>query len=97
MSIPLNPESEKLVTRALAELKERNVIHNDCPRCDTFDWNVEPIAIGVIPLRGIPASLPLSYWPGQINAIQFVCKKCGYTMFHNLNILGLAKPPEERY
>jgi ribosomal protein S27AE len=93
MSTPLDPEAVKLVEKALAELKKRNVTHDYCPRCETFDWNVEPIAIDVIPLRGVPATLPGSYWPGQINAIQFVCKNCGYTMFHNLNILDLAKPP----
>jgi hypothetical protein len=93
MSTPLDPEAEKLVERALAELKKRNVTQDYCPRCETFDWNVEPIAIGVTPLRGIPATLPVSYWPGQINALQFVCKNCGYTMFHNLNILDLAQPP----
>jgi hypothetical protein len=94
MSTPLDPESEKLVKQALAVLKERNVKHDICPRCDKFDWNVEPIAIGVIPLRGVPATLPHSYWPGQINAIQVVCKNCGYTMLHNLNILNLAQTPD---
>lgn len=92
MPNPLDPEAVKLVERALEELKKRNVTNDNCPRCETFDWNVEPVAINVIPLRGIPASLPSSYFPGHIAAIQIVCKNCGYTMFHNLSTLGLAQP-----
>ena len=92
-SVPLDPDAEKLVRAALEELKKRNVTHDYCPRCDTFDWNVEPVAVSVIPLRGIPAALPASYFPAHILALQLVCKNCGYTMFHNLNILGLTRPP----
>jgi hypothetical protein len=92
-SVPLDPEAEKLVKAALEELKKRKVTHDFCPRCDTFDWNVEPIAISVIPLRGIPAGLPSAYFPAHMLALQIVCKNCGYTMFHNLNVLGLTLPP----
>lgn len=87
----LDPEAIRLVNEALAELKKRNVTHDHCPRCDTFDWDVEPIAISVIPLRNVPATLPSAYFPAQIMLLQVVCKNCGYTMFHNLNVLGLAK------
>ncbi len=89
----LDPEAEKLVEAAIEELKKRNAKHDYCPRCETFDWNVDPVAISVIPLRGIPAALPTAYFPGYVMAIQIVCKNCGYTMFHNLNILGLAQTP----
>jgi ribosomal protein L37E len=89
----LDPEAVKLVDAAIEELKRRNATHDHCPRCDTLDWNVDPVAISVIPLRGMPAALPNSYFPAHIMAIQIVCKNCGYTMFHNLNILGLAQTP----
>lgn len=89
-SNPLEPSAVKLVEIALAELKRRNVTHDLCPRCDTFDWNVEPLAINAIPLRGLPAEPYPSYFPVQISTIQIVCKNCGYTMFHNLKALGLA-------
>jgi hypothetical protein len=91
---PLDPEAVKLVDAALAELKKRNVMHDYCPRCETFDWNVDPVAISVIPLRGVPVIFPSAYFPGYIMAIQIVCKNCGYTMFHNLNVLGLTQQPK---
>lgn len=90
--IKIDPEAVQLVDAALAELKRRNVTHDYCPRCDTFDWSVEPVAISVKPLRGVPTGLPSAYFPAEIMVIQIVCKNCGYTMFHNLNVLGLAQP-----
>jgi len=89
----LAPESVKLIERALDELKKRNVKNDYCPRCDTFDWNVDAVAVNVTPLQGIPANVPSAWFPAAIPAIQIVCKNCGYTMFHNLNTLGLAAPP----
>jgi predicted nucleic-acid-binding Zn-ribbon protein len=91
MSNPLEPEALKLVNRALEVLTDK-VKHDKCPRCDVFDWSVDPIAINVIPIQGIPAHMPHAYFPGRILLIQIVCKNCGYTMFHNLNVLGLAVP-----
>ena len=87
----LDPEAIKLVNEALEVLKKRNVKNDYCPRCETFDWDVEPIAISVIPLKSVPATLPHAYFPAQIMVLQVVCKNCGYTMFHNLNVLGLAR------
>jgi len=87
----LDPEAVKLVIAALEELKNRNVKHDKCPRCETLDWSVEPIAVAIIPLRGIPAAIPSAYFPGNLLLIQMVCKNCGYTMFHNLNTLGLTQ------
>jgi ribosomal protein S27AE len=87
---PLPPEAVKLVKRALEELEKRNAKNDHCPRCDTFDWNVDAAAINSIPLQGIPAAPPGSYFPTRITVLQIVCKNCGYTMFHNLNTLGLA-------
>jgi predicted nucleic-acid-binding Zn-ribbon protein len=89
----LTPEAIRLVETALEELKKRNVKNDYCPRCETFDWNVDPVAIPVTPLQGVPAATPQAYFPGFIPAIQIVCKNCGYIMFHNLNALGLAPPP----
>jgi predicted nucleic-acid-binding Zn-ribbon protein len=95
MQNSLSPEAIKLVNRALEVLKERNVVHDHCPRCEVFDWTVDPIAIGgVIPIQGVPAQMPGAYFPQQIVAIQIVCKNCGYTMFHNLSALGLVAKTE---
>jgi ribosomal protein S27AE len=90
----LSPEAVKLVNRALEVLKERKVTNDFCPRCGVFDWNVDPIAIGVIPLQSVPAQMPGAYFPEQIMALQIVCKNCGYTMFQNLRALGLAAQTE---
>jgi predicted nucleic-acid-binding Zn-ribbon protein len=86
----LDPRAVKLVEKALAELEKRKVTNDYCPRCATFDWTVDPVAIPVTPLQDIPANFPPSYLPQHIFALQIVCKNCGYTMFHNLNVLGLA-------
>src|SRR6266849_4828478 len=91
--ITIDPEAVQLVEAAIERLKERKATHDLCPRCDTLDWSVDPVAISVMPLRGVPTGLPSAYFPAQIMVVQIVCKNCGYTMFHNLNVLGLAVSP----
>jgi hypothetical protein len=91
MPNPLDPRAKLLVEKALEVLKTRNVTNDYCPRCETFDWSVDPIAINVIPVLGVPAVLASSYFPSQIALLQIICKNCGYTMFHNLRALGLAE------
>jgi predicted nucleic-acid-binding Zn-ribbon protein len=91
MPNPLDPRAKQLVEKALEELKRRHVTNDLCPRCGTSNWSVDPIAINVIPMLGVPASLVSSYFPSQIALLQIVCKNCGYTMFHNLSALGLAE------
>ena len=93
MSNTLGPAALKLVNQSLEILKDK-VKHDACPRCDVFDWSVDPIAIDVIPIEGVPAHMPPSYFPGRILLLQVVCKNCGYTIFHNLHALGLAIPEE---
>jgi hypothetical protein len=87
----LDSEAVKLVDAAIEELKKRHANNDYCPRCSTLDWNVEPVAISIIPLRGIPAAIPPAYFASNLFLLQIVCKNCGYTMFHNLNTLGLAQ------
>lgn len=89
----LDPEVVRLINQALEVLSTKNIKRDHCPRCDTFDWSVDAVAINVAPLRGIPASVPAAYFPAIVPALQIVCKNCGYTMFHNLNTLGLAASP----
>jgi len=84
----LDPRAVKLVNQAIDILKTRGVIHDKCPRCEIFDWDVEPLAYSVIPLEGSSA-LPAAYYPGHVSLLQFTCKNCGYTMLHNLKKLGL--------
>lgn len=90
-----DPEVLRLIEQALDALKRKNIKNDYCPRCDTFDWNVDAVAINIAPLRGIPAVVPAAYFPAAIPALQIVCKNCGYTMLHNLATLGLAAPPRK--
>ena len=87
---PLDPEAYELVQRALEVLKTRGARNERCPRCNTSDWNVDPVALNVEHLAGIPAHTQYSTFKTHIMAIQIVCKNCGYTMFHNLKTLGLS-------
>lgn len=91
-SYALAPESLRLIEKGIEELKKK-VKHDHCPRCDTFDWNVDAVAITITPLQGIPAAAPSAWFPSAIPALQLVCKNCGNTILHNLATLGLAMPP----
>ena len=85
------------IQQAIEELKRRGVSSDFCPRCNTSDWNVD--------LLEIPADSALSragqqFHPtanvvayqqaiGVIPLLGIVCKNCGYSIFHNLNVLGV--------
>lgn len=84
------------INKAIAELKRRGVSNDHCPRCNTFDWTVD---INDIPANSAMAqpSLPpmqlharysynTAYGP-VISMLSIVCKNCGYTLFHNMNVL----------
>jgi ribosomal protein S27AE len=86
----LEPDARKLVDDVLAELRKRGVKHDRCPRCEVFDWLVEPVAVEMIPMRG--PYFPASFFKAHMMAARFVCNNCGYTMFHDLTILGLVSP-----
>ena len=73
----------------VAELKQRGVSTDMCPRCRTFDWTVDFFQIAVAhegwvsPLgQGVTGYLPVAC---------FSCKNCGYLMYHNLKILETPK------
>jgi hypothetical protein len=84
------------INRALALLKERGVLKDSCPRCNVFDWNVD---INDIPANSAMAHWSPTAYPTQsrysfnqefgpyMSLLSIVCKNCGYTMFHNMNIL----------
>jgi hypothetical protein len=83
------------IKRALETMKARGVANDHCPRCDAFDWNVD--------LVDLPANSAMSFTPilntfavrqpvweqatGALSLLSIVCKNCGYTMFHTLNVL----------
>ena len=97
---------EDKIKEALNVLKERGVKHDHCPRCEVLDWEVDLIGIpaesATVPalfLRGIPpppsgigfnVAAPIQSQSGIISLMAVVCRNCGYTMFHNLDMLGIS-------
>jgi predicted nucleic-acid-binding Zn-ribbon protein len=83
---PLSPEVTSLVESALAELKRRKVLHDRCPRCEVFDWNVD-----IVTMPAYPVTKPVlgETRPGYLPTLIMLCKNCGYTMLHNLNVLNI--------
>lgn len=86
--------AQSRINQIIAELKKRGVATDNCPRCAVFDWSVDFLEIAARPATS-PA-VPLSSLlrmdssvaaTGFIPAVVFVCKNCGYTMFHNINVL----------
>ncbi len=97
-NIKTQPSAAVRISQALVELKRRGVTSDYCPRCNTFDWSVD---INDIPANSAMAkpSLPPLPLPGRItyrtqptafiSVLSIVCKTCGYTMFHNMEVLGV--------
>ena|ERR1700757_389066 len=90
------------IERAIARLKEKGVENDHCPRCTVFDWNVDILEIPVNSAMAPPfASFlgPLDTKPdiygqrtnrpasGILSVLSLVCKNCGYSIFHNMNML----------
>jgi hypothetical protein len=85
------------------ELKNRGVTNDNCPRCNVFDWSVDFLEIAARPAIANPTIPPQ---PGVVQSnfgfaqpvpLGFLsmaciaCRNCGYTMFHNLNLLETQK------
>jgi predicted nucleic-acid-binding Zn-ribbon protein len=95
---PSRTETESRIQKALETIKARGVKNDDCPRCTTFDWNVDLLDISaesamfVVPggtsFSHILGSPPASY----LSVLSITCKNCGYTMFHTLNVLEGLRP-----
>ena|SRR5208282_327451 len=99
--VPAPPGSpEERVQRAIDELRRRGANNDYCPRCSTFDWNVDLLEIPATSALSSKISSgagfggrmyprPYSDASGVLPMLSIVCKNCGYTMFHNLNNLGV--------
>jgi hypothetical protein len=93
------PANQVRIQKAIKEMKARGVDDDHCPRCHTFDWNVDLLDIPVSSAsmasladfwspQAIP--LPTSPWTQTASALpvlSIICKNCGYTIFHTLNVL----------
>ena len=89
-TLPAPPgDPQKRIDKLVDELKRRGVSPDMCPRCRTFDWEVDFFQIPaayegfVSPLGGIKGYAPVAC---------FTCKNCGYLIYHNL--LVIEQPPK---
>src|SRR5713226_7521601 len=95
--IPPTPSSpQDRINRALAILRQRGVLDDRCPRCNTSAWNVDLVEISATSALTSPTGwIPLTTYVikpqsgGLLNLLTIVCKNCGNTIFHNLNVLGV--------
>jgi hypothetical protein len=78
--------TQQRIDEVVAKLKARGAISDFCPRCGVFDWSVDFFQIPVSPMLA-GTYLLMGPQSGLIPAVCFVCKNCGYMMFHNLNVL----------
>jgi hypothetical protein len=88
------------IQKAIEAMKARGVKDDYCPRCEVFDWNVDLLDIPANSAMSRPrvagVHLQLPVWEqatGALSVLSIVCKNCGYTIFHTLNIL---ENPRER-
>src|SRR5262245_31960644 len=86
---------QKRIQNAISELKRRGVSSDFCPRCNTSDWNVDLLdieansAMSSEPLYGLSGIGYPFQGNGRLSLLGIVCKNCGYSIFHNLDILGV--------
>jgi hypothetical protein len=86
---------QERIQRGIEELDRRGIKSDCCPRCDKSDWNVDLIEISARSAVAIPSGQLFPRSPayeqagGFIPLLGIVCKNCGFSMFHDLNVLGV--------
>ncbi len=92
---PPSQSPQGRIRKAIEELKRRGVKSDTCPRCDASDWNLDLIEVStkspLAPASGpiFPRTSEYDQASGFIPLLGIVCKKCGFSMFHNLDVLGV--------
>jgi predicted nucleic-acid-binding Zn-ribbon protein len=81
--------AQERIDKAIKELKKRGVESDYCPRCNTSDWNVDLLEIPANSEVSKSILPPPMGYQSNLSVLGIVCKNCGYTMFHNLNTLGI--------
>jgi hypothetical protein len=95
---PISPQDR--INRALAILRQRGVLDDRCPRCKTSNWNIDLIEVPATSALSMPSSNWVPFFEytnpvvnrqptGVLPMLSLVCKNCGNTIFHNLNVLGI--------
>jgi predicted nucleic-acid-binding Zn-ribbon protein len=84
------------IQQAIQEMRRRGVIDDRCPRCKHTDWKVDIVNIPASSEVGWKSLPPLTgnyvYSPtptGYVSLLSIVCTTCGYTMFHDIAVLGV--------
>lgn len=72
----------------LTQLKARKV-KPECAACKMFGW-------AGFEVNALPADRPTLVPPMVMREASVICKRCGYSMLFNLNILGIGVRQEER-
>jgi hypothetical protein len=86
---------QERIQRGIDELKRRGIKSDDCPRCNTSGWNVDLIEISARSALAIPScqlfprSSSYDQAGGFVPLLVLACKNCGFSIFHDLNILGV--------
>ena len=87
----LTLQAEMKISEAMEALKQRGVKHDYCARCEQKDWNVDLLEIpanSALSVTGLP-TFPGGATSGYISLLAVVCRNCGNSIFHNLDVLGL--------
>jgi hypothetical protein len=87
--------TELKIDEVLTELARRGVKNDFCARCNAHDWNVDLLEIPAKSAlsHGWLPTLPGTGVPGHLSLLAVVCRNCGNTIFHNLEILGIPLRP----
>jgi len=92
---PPSQSPQERIGKGIEELKRRGVTSDSCPRCNTSGMNVDLMeisarsAVAVSSGQLFPRSAAYDQAGGFIALLGFVCKHCGFSMFHDLNVLGV--------
>jgi hypothetical protein len=83
--------SDERISLAMDELSKRGVKHDNCPRCDHKEWNVDLLEVPADSvLSGGVTAFPRGSVTGRLSLLAVVCTNCGNSIFHNLGVLGIS-------
>ncbi len=95
--VTLTPEMK--IHEAMQELKRRKVaVDENCPRCNFDQWNADLLEIPATSLMtsaqsgafsGLGGGHYINTGASKLSVLTIVCRRCGYTMLHSLDVLGI--------
>jgi hypothetical protein len=88
--------AEAKIREAMQELRRRHVrVDENCFRCNFDGWNIDLLEIPATSLMATAPSLPpppnyILTGATNLPVLSIVCQRCGYTVLHNLQVLGIS-------